>query len=295
MTARPGLSCPRRGFDAGLAHAGWPAFIRSESRLKDFWLENPRARELASHPERFLHRRYDMMNKVILSLLTASVLFAGCVTPPSAMGSPTPAGATQTPSGATTSGPATSLGRVVLLSSSLSLIVEDPAASMAELERRIAKAGGYVTSASASSTTEGGYANLSARVPVDSLTELRLAARDGALQTQYDSTYSQDVTTEYESLIERKGQLAEAEDAVWSLMVETTDRQRVASLQLLLDLLHQEALNIDGQLEYYHNDAGLASLDVTFNSTPPTLYPTLLAPYPTWPVPTPTPTAAPIK
>ena len=229
-----------------------------------------------------------MMNKTILSLVTGSILFGGCVTLPSPTGSRTPAAATQAPSGAATSGPATLPGRVVLLSSSLSLIVEDPAESMAELERRIDEAGGYVTSASASSSSDGGYANLSARVPVDSLTELRLAARDGALQIQYDSTYSQDVTTEYETLVERKRQLAEAEDAVWSLVADTTDRQRVTSLQLLLALLHQEALNIDGQLDYYHNDGGLATFDISFSSALPTAYPT-------WPTPTATPTAAPIK
>jgi len=217
------------------------------------------------------------MNKAILSLLMAAVLFGGCVAPPAgletlATGSPTPAAATRAPSAATTSGPATLQGRVVLRSTNLSLIVEDPAEAMGELERRIEEAGGYVTSASASASPEGGYANLSARIPLDSMTRLRLAARESALQIQYDSTYSQDVTVEYEDLVERKHRLDEAEEAVWILVTETTDRQRVSSFQLLLDLIRQEALNIDGQLDYYYDSASLATLDISFGATVPTPY-----------------------
>jgi len=222
------------------------------------------------------------MNKAILSLLTASVLAGSCATPPAAP---------PTSPGDMGSGPAALEGPIVMRSSNLSLIVQDPAQVIGELERRIEEAGGYVASASSSSSPEGGYANVSARVPLEALTGLRLAAREMALQIEYDSTYSQDVTIEYAGLVERQRQLERAEQDIWSVLAETTDAQRIAAFQLLLDLVRQEAQNVESQLRYYTDSAGLATLDISLRATSATPYnPTLEPPVPGGPTATPIPT-----
>ena len=237
------------------------------------------------------------MNKAILSLLTASVLFSGCATPP-APASPT-ASLTQSalrpglPSG-NPSGPTVLEGPIVLRSSNLSLIVQDPAATIGEMERRIEEAGGYVSSASTSSSSDGGYANLSARVPLESLTGLRLAVREMALQIEYDSTYSQDVTVEYAGLVERQRQLERAEQDIWSVLAKTTEAQSRAAFQLLLDLVRQESQNVESQLMYYNDSAGLAALDISLRSTAATPYmQTEEPPLAGSPTPTPAPIATP--
>lgn len=220
------------------------------------------------------------MNKAILSLLTASVLFAGCSAP-----------AAQTLAPAATVGSASQHRAMVIRSSTMDLLVEEPVEVMADLERLIDKAGGFVTSSSA----ESGYTSLSAVVPSDSLTDIRLAALDIAREVVSDSTYSDDVTKEYEELVARLRQLEQAEGEIQTILASTNEPQRISSLQLVLDLLRQEKENIEFQVEDYEDSVSMGSLDIYLGSwavTPyePAYEPTYEPPYGGDLTPTPTPT-----
>jgi len=224
------------------------------------------------------------MNKLTIFVYAAAVLAGGCVAPPgapqpSATSSPSRATATATLPPATSSGPATLHGPIVLRSSNMSLVVQDPVATMGELESLIEEVGGVVGSASSWSSGDGGYSSLSARVPLDSLTGIRQAARGLALQVQSDSTYSQDVTSEYERLVERLRQLDQAEREIRTLLAVANDPERVSSFQLVLDLLRQESDNIAIQVSSYNDRATLATFDISLTSMPATPY--YLGPTPT--------------
>ena len=158
--------------------------------------------------------------------------------------------------------------RIIIRSSSLSLIVDDPVEALSALEQAVQKSGGFVVSSSYwYSPDPGGYSNLNARVPSDQLPELRRAALKIASQVQSDSTYSQDVTSEYRLLHDRLSRLDESESRLWLLITETEDRQLAASLSLLHDLIQEEMSNVQSQLLDYDNRSILASFDVTFNQT----------------------------
>ncbi len=226
------------------------------------------------------------MNKATITVLSAAVLVGGCVAPP---GAPSPSG-TSTPSRATAAAtlpaaafsPETLQGPIVLRSSNMNLVVQDPVATMEELERLVEEAGGFVSSASSWSSGDGGYSSLSARVPLHSLTGIRQAARGLALQVQSDSSYSQDVTSEYARLVERLRQLKQAEREIRAILAVANDPERVSSFQLVFDLLRQETDNITSQVTSYNDQATLATFDVSLTSMPATPY---------YFVPTPTPTA----
>jgi hypothetical protein len=173
----------------------------------------------------------------------------------------------------------------------MDLLVEDPVEAMGELERLIDETGGVVSWSSA----DGFSASLSAIVPSDSLTDLRLAAREIAGEVVSDETYSEDVTEVYEELVERLRQLEHAESEIHTILAEARDPQRVSSFQLVLELLSQEKENIEFQVEDYEDSVSMWSLDIYLGSwavTPyePAYEPTYEPPYGGDLTPTPTPT-----
>lgn len=209
----------------------------------------------------------------------AAALLAACTTQP-IVSQPTapPSGpattATSLAMPAATATPFRSASRVVLRSSSLSLIVEDPATALAEFEPVIEEAGGFISSASSWPAYEGtDYASLSARVPPEALPELRRAALELANQIQSQSSYSQDVTVEYNALLERLLDIRETEGRLLQFVPAAGEPAFGRSVILLSELLRQERRNLESQIQSYDDRAELASLDITFNGMPSPLVP----------------------
>jgi len=158
---------------------------------------------------------------------------------------------------------------MTIRTSSLTLIVDDPVASLAILEQAVEDAGGTVVSASSYAYPDStGYASLSARVSPEAVAGLRQTAIGIALNVQSDSTYGQDVTAEYRLMQNRLFQLQRAEEDLWRLLTETKDRELAASLTLLRELVQREQESLQSQLVNYDDRATGASFDVTFNQTP---------------------------
>jgi hypothetical protein len=217
------------------------------------------------------------MSKLTL-LFTAAAVLSACTVPSGTAATPTsvvePAAATPLPAEPTPTAvlPAWA-SRVVIRSSSLSLIVEDPTAAASELEAAIDDAGGFVASASSWPSGEGqAYASLSARIPPGALPEVRRAAMALAQQIQSESTYSQDVTAEYQMLVERLELIGAAESRLLSLTPNPEDPAAFRVVLLVSELLRQEQRNVEMQLQNYQDRSTLASLDVTFSQLPPTPY-----------------------
>jgi hypothetical protein len=156
--------------------------------------------------------------------------------------------------------------RIIIRTVSLSLLVEDTAAALTELQQAVEDAGGFVVSASSwSSPDSPGYSSLSARVPPEALSALRRAALEGADQVQSDSMYSQDATSQYRLLHKRLQDLIQAQEHIWTLLVESRDPRQATSLTMVRDLLQSERTSVEGQLASYDEQSTLASFDVTFN------------------------------
>ena len=198
-------------------------------------------------------------------------LFLLFLTACSPIGAPTP---TRIPGGVATPPPALAVppstaplgafDRIILRYSSMSLVVEDPSQVLASIEALVLEAGGYVSSASSWSSSEStAYANLSARVPPDSLPALRRSVLELAMQVQSDSMSSQDITNQYRSLLDRQSELQRAKTDLRRLLSQATDPSTTDSLILLHDLLHAETSNVESQLQSYQESAGLSSFDIS--------------------------------
>ena len=211
------------------------------------------------------------MNRFMKSTLSLSLLLAACtpvvsssLDPISTLRSPTPPGQSfPTASTNTSWQPGT---RIIIHSASLSITVDDPLQVLTELEMAVEEAGGYVVSASSWSSPESpAYSSLSARVPPESLPELRRAALEIAGVVQNDSLYTQDATTEYRLLRNRLANLARAQEELWQLVIEADDPQHAATFVILHDLLQAETSSMESQVLSYEDRAQLASFDITLN------------------------------
>jgi hypothetical protein len=157
---------------------------------------------------------------------------------------------------------------VIVSSSSLSLIVDDPSASLAELERLVTDAGGYISSSSSWSDPQSGYASLSAEVPPEVLAELRSSAIERAVRVSSNSLYSQDVTSEVEELERRLASIDEAESRLLDILLGSDDPALAKSYVLIAQLFDQDRQNTLRQLDSYHEQSRLASFDVSLNRDP---------------------------
>jgi hypothetical protein len=203
-----------------------------------------------------------------LSMIFAGVAFGACgrlpdTAIPTATAAPQP---TSRP--AATRTPLDFPDRVVITSSSLSFLVEDPAATLAELEVLVEEAGGFVSSASSWSDTQTAYSSLSAKVPPAALADLRRAAIELASSVQGNSTYSQDVTSEVQSLRERLALIDESEDRLLEILLSSSDASLAKSYVLIAQLFQQERQNAESQLDNYMESSTLSSFDVTLNGQP---------------------------
>jgi hypothetical protein len=110
-------------------------------------------------------------------------------------------------------------------------------------------------------------------VPPEALPELRRAALELANQIQSQSSYSQDVTVEYNALLERLLDIRETEGRLLQFVPAAGEPAFGRSVILLSELLRQERRNLESQIQSYDDRAELASLDITFNGMPSPLVP----------------------
>lgn len=207
-----------------------------------------------------------MKRHLLLALAIAGGAGAAACGPLPSITTPTPqAIPSSSPVPAPTRSPSLFPDRVVTTSSSLSLIVDDPAASLASLEALVADAGGFVSSASSWSDAQTAYASLSARVPPAALAELRRAAIALASGVGSNSTYSQDVTSQVQSLQERLSLIDESEDRLLQVLLGTSDASLARAYVLVAEMFQQERQNAQGQLQNYLDSSTLSSFDVSLN------------------------------
>lgn len=204
-------------------------------------------------------------------LMLAVFAMAACARlPDTAASTPTPANL-PTSAAASPRPPLDFPDRMVTASSSLSILVDDPVATLAELQARVEEAGGFVSSASSWSDGTTAYASLSARVPPEALADLRKGVIELASSVQNNSTYSQDITAEVQSLQDRLEFIDESEQRLLDVLLGSGDASLAKSFVLIAQLFQQERLNAENQLQSYLESSTLSSFDVTLNGQAPTL------------------------
>jgi hypothetical protein len=157
--------------------------------------------------------------------------------------------------------------RMVIKDASLSIVVEDPGASLDAISSLAESLGGYVVSSNMYQTqTDRGLevpqANISIRVPVDTLDQALEEIKSGAGQVLSENVSGQDVTQEYTDLESRLRNLERAEEQLAEIMDQARNTEDVLSVYNRLVEIRGQIEVIKGQMQYYERSAAMSSISV---------------------------------
>lgn len=157
--------------------------------------------------------------------------------------------------------------RMVIKDASLSIVVENPGATMEAISSLAEDLGGYVVTSNLYRTqTEGGLevpqANITLRVPADRLDQALEVIKSGAGQVLSENVSGQDVTQEYTDLDSRLRNLERAEEQLADIMDQARDTDDVLSVYNRLVEVREQIEIIKGQMLYFERSAAMSSISV---------------------------------
>lgn len=158
--------------------------------------------------------------------------------------------------------------RIVIKNANMSIIVEDPAASLERVSRMAEGMGGFVVSARTyqqklSDGQEVVQASLTVRVPADRLNEaLERIRSESPRPVVYENVDSQDVTREFTDLQSRLRNLEAAEAQLQEIMGSANRTEDVLNVYNQLTQVREQIEVTKGQIQYYEQSAALSSISV---------------------------------
>jgi hypothetical protein len=224
-----------------------------------------------------------MLKKAAFTLIILSLLLAGCaaanhsLTPaeaPSAVGERQ---AVESVSGASTAfdksayaedQSPTSVDRLVIKNASLSIAVDDPQKSMANISHMAEAMGGFVVSAdmyqqTLSNGVKVPQVSMTIRVPAEKLDAALTSIKNETDQPVIsENQSSQDVTADYTDLNSRLVNLQAAEAQLQEIMASATKTQDVLSVYSQLVSVREQIEVIKGQMQYYEKSAAMSSISI---------------------------------
>jgi hypothetical protein len=156
--------------------------------------------------------------------------------------------------------------RIVIKNANLSLVVDDPAASMDAISRLADEMGGFVVAARVyQDQIESGAkvtrAEIAIRVPSEKLNDALARIRDESGQVPLsESIDSQDVTSDYIDLQSRLRNEQAAEAQLQTFMDQAKTTEEVMSVYNELVQVRQRIETLKGQIQYYEQSAALSSI-----------------------------------
>jgi hypothetical protein len=156
----------------------------------------------------------------------------------------------------------------VIKNATLTIVVDDPAASMDAIARMADEMGGYVVTANLyqmplENGVEVPRANIAVRVPAEKLNEALAQIRSQSNQDpRNENVTSQDVTGEYTDLGSRLRNLEATEEQLTEIMGSAIRTEDVLTVYNQLVQVREQIEVIKGQMQYYEQSAALSSISV---------------------------------
>lgn len=157
--------------------------------------------------------------------------------------------------------------RMVIKNANLSIVVDDPGASMDAITQLAEDLGGFVVSSNLTQVrTENGIqvpqADITIRVPAESLDQALESIKSGAGRVLSENVSGEDVTQEYTDLESRLRNLESAESRLIQIMEEAQDTEDVLNVYNRLVEVQEQIELIKGQMQYYERSAALSAISV---------------------------------
>lgn len=158
--------------------------------------------------------------------------------------------------------------RIVIKNADLSIIVNDPAASLEKISTMAEEMNGFVVSAQVyreklSDGQEVLRASATIRVPAERLSEaLERIRSESSKPVLHENIDSQDVTREYTDLQSRLRNLEAAEAQLQEIMLDAKKTEDVLNVYYQLTQVREQIEVTKGQIQYYEQSAALSSISV---------------------------------
>ncbi len=167
-----------------------------------------------------------------------------------------------------TSGDVPQVERIVIKNATLTIAVEDPAASVKVISQMAEEMGGFVVSANIYHTTlssgvEVPRASVTVRVPAEQLNTALDRIKAESTQPAIDETISsQDVTKDYTDQQSILRNLETAEAQLQKIMEDAQKTEDVLAVYQQLTQVRQQIEVTKGQIQFYEQSAALSAIQV---------------------------------
>ena len=161
--------------------------------------------------------------------------------------------------------------RMVIKNASLSIVVEEPGVSIEAITKLASDLGGFVVSSNLYRTqTANGLevpqANITIRVPADTLDQALAEIKSGAGQILNENVSGQDVTQEYTDLESRLRNLERAEKQLTQIMEQAWETEDVLIVYNRLVEVQEQIELIKGQMKYFEQSAALSAISINIQA-----------------------------
>jgi Domain of unknown function (DUF4349) len=156
--------------------------------------------------------------------------------------------------------------RLVIKNATLSVVVNDAAATVERITQLAEGMGGFVVSLNTYKSAFGPnaemaeQASMTIRVPSEKLTEALKQIKGMAVEVNNEAISGQDVTSEYTDLKSRLTNLESAERQLQSIMEEATKTEDVLTVYNQLVYTREQIEVIKGQMKYYEESAAMSAI-----------------------------------
>lgn len=170
--------------------------------------------------------------------------------------------------GFSASTPPLDVERLVIKDASLTIVVDDPSASMEAIGQMAEEMGGFIVSAQLYQTrlesgAEVPQASITVRVPAERLNEALASIRSQSeIDPLSENINSQDVTSDYTDLQSRLRNLEATEAQLTEIMDSASKTEDVLAVYSQLSQVREQIEVIKGQILYYERSAALSAISV---------------------------------
>ncbi|MCE5259448.1 MAG: DUF4349 domain-containing protein [Chloroflexi bacterium] len=167
--------------------------------------------------------------------------------------------------------------QMIIRTVNITMLVDDVEKSAQETMALITSFQGYVSGSNLWHEGERTYANITLRVPAESLDALLAALRNKAVRIDNESISTQDVSQEYVDLESRLRNLEATEQELLKVLENITEKsykaEDVLAVYRELTQVRSEIEQIKGRQQYLENLTALATVQVNLQpvATPPTV------------------------
>lgn len=156
--------------------------------------------------------------------------------------------------------------RMVIRNANLTLVVEDPTASVDTISKLAEEMGGFVVSSYLYQTAYGSgdltttQGTLTIRVPAERLDEVLEAVKSTAIDVRSENISGEDITQQYVDLQSRLRNLEAAEAQLQEIMGSATRTEDVMMVYNQLVQVRGEIESVKGQMQYFEQSAKLSAV-----------------------------------